>query len=266
MAMPLGCGEAPPPLEPAGGGGGYAGTTSTTSTGQMTNDATLLGVVMDAQGQPLADAFLGLCANACWASASASDGRFAYEKIPPGDYHLDVRIDGTPGGADVQPTTGTISVAMALTVHQTLELPPLFVPDPGAATRLVGGPQRVEVSGLSLTADPAEWSLPVGVEGPYLSAVRVPEAQWPPNPVEGGEVLARWALNPYGTASDQPMPLTVDNDLGLAAKAEVGVFTLDPSNGKLERETTGTVSADGSLIEAPAGITRVTWIVLAQPR
>lgn len=239
-------------------------STHSSSTGATPAGATLVGVVRDDTGAPLADAFLGLCADACWASASAADGSFAYENVPAGDYHLDVRVDGTPGNADVQPTTGTISIAMSLAVDETLELPPLFVPDPGTATLLSAGNQDVTLGELTLTIDPSSWALPFGVDAPYVAAVRVPEMQWPPNPIDGAEVVARWALNPYGTLSDTPMPLSITNDFGLAPDATVGVYTLNPSTGLLEHEATATVRADGTIIEAPAGITRVTWVVLAR--
>lgn len=252
------------PTRPPGGSGGGGTSSTATTAGSMPGGATLMGVVRDDAGAALADASLGLCADACWASASAADGTFAYENVPAGDYHLDVRVNGTPGNPDQPPTSGTLSVAMTLAAGETLELPPLFVPDPGAATLLVAGSQTVSLAGLTLTADPAEWSLPFGIDTPYLSAVRVPEPQWPPNPVDGAKVIARWALNPYGTTSEVPMPLTIVNDIGLAAHDAVGVYTLNPSRGELEREATATVSPDGNTIEAPAGITQVTWIVLAE--
>lgn len=266
LSMLAACGGEPVSMSSGGGGSGGdpGGTASSTSTGASRVGATLVGVVRDEAGEPLADAFLGLCADACWASASAADGRFTYEGVPAGDYHLDVRLDGTPGDADVQPTTGTISIAMTLAVDETLELPPLFVPDPGAATVLHAGIQNVTLGQLTVTVDPASWSMPFGIDTPYLAAVRVPEMQWPPNPVDGAEVMARWALNPYGTISGTAMPLTITNDFGLAPGATASVYTLNPSNGKLENETTATVSADGTTLEAATGISRVTWVVLAR--
>lgn len=228
----------------------------------------IAGTVIDLSQKGFPGVSVKLCATACREVTTDSAGRFEIADVAAASYGLHVEL---PGAA---PTDyGKVVVPIYYfdpRVAPVQMVAPIALPRAGQPTDLVAGKQTVAIDAtLSLTLDADALTLPPGAGPPRLAGIRVPAAIYPDFclPSGDGRILAEWALMPFGATSSAPISIHIADGFGLPANSSVVLSSVDPDFGRPERIATGTVSADGTQIDAlTATGPRLTWLVVSLPR
>jgi len=246
----------------------------------MTWVGTVEGRVVDERGEALPDERVGLCGATCFGSNTRSDGRFSVHAdfcFPTSrEYPQGAVFDVYGLGYRPDVSIGFNPRELASLEHVSLgdvRLPGLFgapsVPVPGAADPA----QRLELSdGFALTIAPG--SLELGFHSlERLSAVRVAPVDLPPfRGRDQSGVIAFYAITPSGARCRVPAGLSLPNDTGLAAGAEVDfVMVGEPRVGDVLPPGSigvvgkGHVTPDGRAVVADHGLPFLGWVGYRAP-
>ncbi len=221
----------------------------------------LRGVVVTPAGEPLVSALVRLPGGE--EAVTGRTGRFLVPYPRPGFQVLEV--DGRNAAAEGGGSFGRIRFGAfveggAFDLGRRVVLPDL---GSGASARLAQGvlSSRVELNtGTALLAlDPGSRVELEGESGDFtLSLVSMEGTDLPsPLPSVGGVPLAGLSvcLDPPSARFSPSASLTLPNDLGLSAGADVPLYRLDPSSGRWVEAAGGRVSDDGSWIQVSSGVT-----------
>jgi hypothetical protein len=243
---------------PAGSGGGAA---------DLGSGIVVVGTIVDLTSQPLSGATVRLCEGSCRATTSDATGAFRFDGVAALTW--DSLGAEMPGSSDY----GKVVIPLYpytndLQQQQAVLLPPLVLPRLGPSTALPSGPREIAIDAtLTLTVDGSALQLPEG-SATGVAGARVPSGLFPDFclPGAGGQVIAEWALAPFGARSSAPIAVHLAENLGLARGA-VWLFRVDTESGRPIQVATGSVSADGTSIASDPGVglDQLTWLLVARP-
>ncbi len=231
------------------------------------------GRLVDTSGAALAGERVSLCGALCVPATTRSDGRFSVHAglcfpwsraypggavfvVDGGGYHADVSIALAPEGRALLDDVALGDVR----VPSMLASPSVVVPLAGDDAQRLTLPD-----GFSLGVSPGALELPPGALN-RVSAVRVARDQLPRFAL-ADDVGALYALTPSGARCTTPAAVTLPNDLGLAAGAEVEIVmagdvhesdVLPP--GTVGVVDTGRVTSDGRAVVADHGLPFLGWV------
>ncbi|CAN5226478.1 hypothetical protein BH09MYX1_BH09MYX1_37000 [soil metagenome] len=142
---------------------------------------------------------------------------------------------------------------------------PTIVPETPPPIALTAGSKVVTACDVAMTFDDAAL---VGSTHVF-SSVRIAKAAWPPYDAGGKTIVAMWGLLNFGAHGSAPIPVSLDvtgQGLGFSGGEKVMLYSVDADSGLLTDPTAATVSIDGNHVTtgSGAGLTRITWIVLAK--
>jgi hypothetical protein len=222
----------------------------------------LQGQLIDANEQPLASVQVLACqATSCLYAESGADGRFTFAIDPPADVALKTHAE----------LAKTPRLAAALEpvqiVDDTLvDIGTLCVPDLPAGAVLgpiSEDPQTLALGdGLELTLVSADITPSFG-EFLYDVAARRLESQHVPTypDLEPAEVIAVYAMHPFGASSSSPIAVRVPIDLPDGSVVEFrSVGELD---GNFVEVVPGHVEEGHATTDPGTGITRITYLVIS---
>lgn len=268
------CGGPPPGAADSGSatgssGGAPVGSTgtpsgSTTTGGGATTATAVEGVLVDPSGAPLAGEDVLCCTEVtCIQLDSDADGAFRFNLEPGARVSLKTHTDlfriprwGSALAPVLVPTSGAVAVGE------------LYVPDlpPGAVlASAASDPQTLSTGdGLVLTLNRGDLHPEFGVVLNDVASRSLAEARWPTyDDLAGREVVAVYALHPFGTTSDSLISVTAPTNL--PADTAVSFWSVYHLGGDLFGPVPGT--SDGSVVSTDpgAGIDLLTHLVITVP-
>jgi hypothetical protein len=251
--LALGCGGSPGPGD-AGSGGSADGASG---------DAGIVGVLVDASEQPIADEdILGCLATTCYFEKTAADGSFAFTIPLPAEVAVKTHPDPTRS-----PRWAAALEPILLETEGIVDAGTVYVPELPAGAVIdttTDEPQVLAVGdGLELTVRQAELDPPPGTFLYDLAARRIPEAHVPPYPELGDrDVVAVYALHPFETTSGSPIEVRAPVELPDGTGVEL--WTIDQLDGTFSAPVPGRV--DGGLVvtDPGVGISRLTHLVISR--
>lgn len=245
---------------------------------------TIVGRLVDEAGEPLGRHIVLACmATICLQTESASDGRFVFEGYdfePP----VDIAMKTTPAlwatprrAAALYPyrmEDDDIGLDMGLMRVPMLPAGVLLDRDAVEETVAVG-------DGLELTVRLGEMLPPFGYPLDEIAARRVPVEWMPPvaalSAEDGGEqgagrqgagepgaeeLVAVYALHPFGATSDVPVAVRLPSDL--PAGTRVWFRTVSELDGRCSDAVPGRADGMAVATDAGEGIAALTWLLVSR--
>ncbi len=180
-------------------------------------DVVLSGTVSDLNGNPLL-ARMQMCLESCYFAESGPDGTYTFDPLEPATYSYEIVV--LQEGDWATPLVPFFLQADDAVID--LGVPLL---ESGSATP-VGAPAEVQAaSGVWLTLDEEELTLPFGADGSRTQGVRVPPDQLPPIQGVDNTVLAAFYLAPFDAHSSAGIGFRIDTQaLGIADGTQLQLF------------------------------------------
>jgi hypothetical protein len=223
----------------------------------------LAGTLVDEAGEPLRfEQVLACMATVCLFGESETDGRFAFPIEPPAEVALKTLPDlsSTPRKAAALCPVRIIDDAL-------VKVGPLHVPTLPQGTPFgpaSADPQTLTAGdGLELTLRRADLTPRIGDVLVDVAARLVPPAQVCSQLELGSEeILAVYALHPFGAVSSSPIAVRAPSDLpsGTAVKFR----TINEIDGHLSDPVPGSADGTGVETDPAAGITELSWLVISR--
>lgn len=248
--LALGCGEGP------------SSEGADTASSGPSGGAGLVGRLIDASEQPIADEDILAClATTCYFGKTEADGSFAFTIEPPAEIALKTHPDPAR-----TPRWAAALEPIRLEGDAIVDAGTVYVPELPAGAVLdeaTDAPQVLAVGdGLELTVQRAELRAPPGTFLYDLAARRLPAEHVPPYPELGDrDVLAVYALHPFETKSDAP--IGVRAPLELPDGTAVALWTIDHLDGTFSEPVPGVALAGFVVTEPGVGISRLTHLVIS---
>jgi hypothetical protein len=249
--LALGCGDSTPSPGDASSADGASG------------DAGIVGVLVDASEQPIADEdILGCLATTCYFEKTASDGSFAFTIPLPAEVAVKTHPDPARN-----PRWAAALEPILLETEGIVDAGTVYVPELPAGAVLdttTDEPQVLAVGdGLELTVRQAELDTPPGTFLYDLAARRIPEAHVPPYPELGDrDVVAVYALHPFETTSGAPIEVRAPVDLPDGTAVEL--WTIDQLDGTFSAPVPARVDGGFAVTDPGVGISRLTHLVISR--
>jgi hypothetical protein len=229
------------------------------------------GAVKDEAGNPLAGVYVLACsATYCPYVKSAADGSFSFAHLL-----LEYRIIKVAEDTTQSPRWGESVAPVHLTTDGAMvDAGTLYIPSMPAGANLAGPPDALQTltisdDGLVIALRSQDLQFPLGSQTSNIAARRVPSAHFPSTidsaALGGEQLIAAWALLPFGTKSAQPIPVTLP--LALPAGSAVHLRTVDDLDGRLSAPVSAHAGPDGGATvatDAGQGITELSWILVSQ--
>ncbi|WP_152629936.1 hypothetical protein [Haliangium ochraceum] len=221
------------------------------------------GVLRDDSGQPLGGAqILGCMATVCLFGQTEADGRFLFEVDPPAEIAIK-----TPEVLNRSPRRGATLCPVRLDDTALVDVGSVFVPTLpegvpfGPAS---GDPQTLDAGDeLTLTLRRGDLSPRIGDVLVDLAARRIPAAHIPALPELGGEeVLAVYAMHPFGAHSSSPIAVSVASSL--PAGTPVKFRSISEIDGRLSEVALGQATGTALETDPDAGIHELSWLVVSR--
>jgi hypothetical protein len=219
------------------------------------------GAVVDAQNAPWAAAKIQVCSDAlCTLGDADASGAFDVQVTAGNFYHVITR----PSPSDTREGSAGLFVLQNMLTSDTALDAPIPIPVTGAHLTQgdAGNISGQVASDLTLTGNVSD----IGFYGDaFFSGVAIAQNQSPAFSIEGKNILAMWALNPWGTRanSGKTIGVSIANHFGLNAGDAVSVYAVNETTAALDPPTEALVSTDATTIDG-ATIDRLTWIVVAR--
>lgn len=219
-------------------------------------DTRISGVVVDNMNLPIAGVTLRIDETSLSARSNAQ-GQFTIASVPVG--YVKLIVDGTttsrPG---TWPTLDFVMYTLP-GVDNTLGMPiyllPLDVQRGIQVDERKGGKLTFpELPGFSLTVAPGSALFPNGSRAGTVSATMVHHDKMPMPPAFGQQPRFIVTIQPTGVHFDPPAKLTLPNLDGFLPGEVTEMFSFDHDLGQFVSIGTGSVSADGSIIESDPGV------------
>ncbi|MCX4240432.1 hypothetical protein [Paraliomyxa miuraensis] len=255
LGLVLGCADDAPPSGESG---------STAATDSSVGGAGIVGMLIDANEQPIADEdVLGCLATTCYFGKTAADGSFAFTIDPPAEVALKTHPDPTrtPRWA------AALEPIRLVDDDVVIDAGTVYVPELPAGAVIDTNTDQAQVlavgDGLELTVLAADLSAAPGVFLYDLAAARIPDAHVPPYPELGDrEVVAVFGLHPFETTCGSPIAVRLPTSLPDGTTVELS--TIDHLDGTLDAPVPGHVEAGFIVTDPGQGITRLTHLVISR--
>lgn len=239
------------------------GTTTTTQTTETTHEpspcegvlatATLSGLVLDTNGDPVDGVSANLCHDICRVANTGADGVYLFENVQNCPQALDV-----PNGGDAYATPITI---LDFEDKEVREITITMVEHGGWMSTPTNSTEVEIATGLFVTVGVDDLSL-LFSDVDQLAGAAVSEAHYLPVDVPG-EIIAMYHLEPFDAEAVPSMPVRVANTFGLKDGETVEVWTA--SYHKFEWVNGGTLTASGDWLEGDAALEVVSTTALIKP-
>lgn len=236
---------------------GATGDTGPSDTG--TEIPGVSGRLVGPDGAPMADTDVLCCTIVtCYQAPTNALGRFVFEIDP-----------GTPVAIKTHEVTSSsprLAAALVPAVIGTsrLDSGDVYVPALPVGAPLEGeenDPQTLSAGdGLELTLSEGDLVPPFGVFLSDVAAASIPSQWWPSFAEAPGDVVAEYAVHPFGTASTSPIGVRAPTSL--PAGTRVVFYSVDELDGTFDPPAPG--SSDGTYVQTDpgAGVLRLTHIVV----
>jgi hypothetical protein len=224
----------------------------------------IVGLVKNERAEVIGNAIVLACTKSyCYMGRSKSDGSFFFPVEPPVRMIMKVAEDraSSPRRAEgIQP--------LQIIDNSLVETGTIYCPTLGAGAAL--GPARDDPQtlalgdGLELTLRRADLTPVLGISIENLAARAVPAERRPRfEELDGEELIAVYALFPFGTTSASPIGAKVPSDL--ADGTVVHFRTVEELDGALSAPAAG--RADGAFVSTDPGqgILKLTWLIVSRP-
>lgn len=223
----------------------------------------LRGLLIGPDEQPLSNVQVLACqATTCLYGSSGDDGRFDFIVEPPTNVALKTHADLTQN-----PRLAAALEPISIVDDSYVDMGTVYVPNLPAGAVLgpdTEDPQTLEVGdGLELTVNRADLRAPIGEFLYDIAARLLPEPHIPPYPaLDGEQVVAVYAMHPFGGTSSSPMAARAPADLpdGTA----VTFRTISEIDGLFSDPVPGQASGGFVATEPGTGITRITYLVITR--
>lgn len=220
------------------------------------------GVLRDERGEALGNAEVLACqATICQFGVTDDGGRFTFTVEPPAEVAIKTREDMAAA-----PPRGSALYPVRIDGPAGVDLEDVHVPHLPSGAPLAGpeaDPQTLDAGdGLEVTLRRAD----LVAEGHALTSVaarRIPEDRAPRlADLEGENVVALFALHPFGVTSRSPIGIVARTNL--PAGTAVRIRTISDLDGTLSPALAGT--SDGTAVTtAPGeGVRALTWLVITR--
>jgi hypothetical protein len=223
----------------------------------------LRGRLIDANEQPLVGVEVLACqATSCAYGESGPDGWFEFTIEAPAK----VALKTHPLLAS-NPRMAAALEPVEIVDDSLVDVGTLWVPDlpNGAAIDPAGEEAQVLAvgDGLELTLTGADVTPPIGVFLDDVAARRLPSEHVPPYPaLEGAQVVAVYALHPFGSTCDSAISVRVPVEL--ADGSDVRFHTVDELDGEFWETVPGRVEQGHAITDPGTGITKITYLVISR--
>lgn len=191
--------------------------TDTDTDGDADADVVLSGTVVDVDGNPLL-ARMQMCLESCYFAESGPDGSYTFDPLAPATYSYEIVVLQEGDWATplvpffLQSDDAVIDLGVPLL-------------EAGSATPEGAAAEVQAASGLWLTLDGAELTLPFGADGSRTRGVRIPQDHLPPIQGVDNTVLAAFYLAPFDAHSSAGIGFRIDTQaLGIADGTELQLF------------------------------------------
>lgn len=255
LVLGLGCADDGPPSGESG---------STAATDSSIDGAGIVGVLVDANEQPIADEdVLGCLATTCYFGKTAADGSFAFTIDPPAEVALKTHPDPTRNPR----WAAALEPIRLVNEGVVIDAGTVYVPELPAGAVIDTTTDQAQVlavgDGLELTVLAADLSAAPGVFLHDLAAALLPSAHVPPYPELGDrEVVAVYALHPFETTCASPIAVRFPTTLPDGTTVELS--TIDHLDGTLDAPVPGHVDGGFVVTDPGQGITRLTHLVISR--
>lgn len=220
------------------------------------------GVLRDERGTALADSEVLACmATVCQFGVTDAEGHFVFEIDPPAEVAIKTRPDPS-----AEPPRGSALYPVQLVEASTVDLRDVHVPNLPSGEPLADDKDEIQTvdAGDGVQLALRRGDLVAGGHAIETVAARaIPSARTPPLPeLSGEEIVAVFALHPFGVTSRSPIAVEVAT--ALPAGTAVNIRTISEINGRMSEPLLGT--SDGSHITTAAGsgIHEITWLVITR--
>lgn len=220
------------------------------------------GTLKSEAGEPLATtAVMGCMATTCYFGETDASGNFEFSIEPPAEVAFKTHEDLTS-----EPRRAAALHPVLLVDDFLVSLGNVHVPnlDNGALFGPIeNDPQALSAGdGLNLIVWRSSLKPSLGDTLVDLSARRIPPEQQPVLPeVDPADVVAMYALHPFGARSAKPIAVQAESTLPHGTR--VSFQTISELDGLLSPKVPG--SSDGTYVttDAGAGINKLTWLVIS---
>jgi hypothetical protein len=222
----------------------------------------LAGVLYDGDGVILRNEDVLACMETvCLYGDSGLEGSFAFEIKPPALVALKTQED-----VNSQPRRGSALCPVAITGDELVEVGPLHcpsLPDGEPFGPVADDPQTLAPGdGLELTLRRADLTPRVGDVLVDAAARLMPPAKvCSLLTVPGEEIVAVYALHPFGAVSSSPIGVRVPVDL--PAGTAVNFRSISEIDGVLSAAAAGMSDGEFAATDAGQGITELSWLVVS---
>ncbi|MEK6609044.1 MAG: hypothetical protein AABZ30_15405 [Myxococcota bacterium] len=221
------------------------------------------GLLIDPDGEPLPYTAVLACMDwTCFYDDSDEDGCFSFEIEPTERVALKTHAD-----LEATPRRAAALEPIAITDDAMIDVGTLYVPDLPGGTVLgpaSDDPQTVDAGdGLMLTLSRADIRVLLGEFLWDVAARALPSERIPPYPDLGEEqVVAVYALHPFGARSDSPMAVRAPSDL--PADTPVWFRTVSRIDGTFSDPVAGLADGTEVATDPDLGITALTYLVISR--
>jgi hypothetical protein len=246
--------------------GAFVATAPATLSGQAgtvpPNSTPITGVVRDEAGRPIGGLTVLSCmSTVCLFSETDAAGRFTFHVEPPARIALKTLED-----AASTPPRGAALVPVVLGDRRPVSVGTVTVPSMTAGAVLAGSTTAPAVvnagDGLELSIVRAALKPPLGVALTKAAARRLPSAAADSYPAPPGEqVVAVYALHPFGTTSTKP--IAVRAPVTLPDGTAVNFRTVNEIDGTWSAPAAGVVRQSVAVSDAGTGINELTYLVIS---
>jgi hypothetical protein len=224
----------------------------------------IAGFMRDSDGQLLGNEQVLACmATTCLFGDTDADGFFSFAIEPDADVALK-----TTGDSSTEPRRGSALCPIDIRDDELIYVGTLYVPllpEGVAIGPIEDDPQTLEPGdGLELSLSRADLTPRVGdsiVDA--ASRLVAPEQVCPDLVIPGEEILAVYALHPFGATSSSPMAVRAPSEL--AAGTEVHFRAISEIDGHFSDPALGRADGTAVATDAGAGITELSWLVISRP-
>lgn len=223
----------------------------------------LTGVLRDEAGQPLGGTRILACmATVCLFGATDLDGRFYFAIEPPAEIALK-----TPEDLSASPRLGATLCPVALNDGNLVNVGHVYVPTLPEGVPfgpVADDPQTLSAGdGLTLTLRRADLTPRLGDALVDAAARRIPPERTPWLSALGDEeIIAVYAIHPFGASSSSPIGVRVPSDL--PAGTAVKFRSISEIDGLLSEAAPGRATGTAVETDPGAGISELSWLVISR--
>lgn len=250
-------------LAACGGGDGAGPDAAKDPDADVPGGPGLAGMLVSAAGAPMANRDVLACmATTCLFGKSGPDGRFSFSIAPPAEVALKTHPD-----LAATPRLAAALEPIRITGGALVDAGTLYTPELPQGTQLgpiSADPQTLAAGdGLELTLRRADLTPALGDFLFDVAARKLPADRIPTYPeLAGRTIVAVYALHPFAAKSSSPIGLRAPATL--ADGTVVDFYAVSEIDGRLSPPAAGQASGGFVRTDAGAGISALTYVVIAR--